>query len=57
MMEHDRIVAIGLLTRKDLSLLGPAFDCAWPVDEAPSFIELLKKIDEADARLLLEREG
>ena len=51
MMEHDRIVAIGLLTRKDLSLLGPAFDCAWPVDESCEFRELLEQIDEADGLL------
>lgn len=58
-MERERIVAIGLLTRKDLSLLGPTFDRAWPVEEAmaedswgacPSFRELLQKIDEADQR-------
>jgi hypothetical protein len=45
----DRIVAIGLLT--DLSVLGPAFDRAWPVDEAPEFDELLHAIDEADRKL------
>ena len=47
----ERIVAVGLLTRRDLSVLGPAFDRAWPVEEAPSFNELLRAIDEADRRL------
>jgi hypothetical protein len=47
----ERIVAVGLLTRHDLSLLGPTFDRVWPVEEAPSFNELLKAIDEADRRL------
>lgn len=47
----ERIVAVGLLTKRDLSLLGPTFDRAWPVEEAPSFNELLKAIDEADQRL------
>lgn len=44
-------MAIGLLTRQDLSLLGPAFDRAWPVEEAPSFNELLRAIDDADRKL------
>jgi hypothetical protein len=47
----ERIVAVGLLTGQDLSLLGPAFDRVWPVEEAPSFNELLRAIDEADQRL------
>ena len=47
----ERIVAVGLLTRHDLGLLGPTFDRAWPVEEAPSFNELLRAIDEADRRL------
>ena len=53
-MERDRIVAIGLLTRKDLSLLGPAFDRAWPADEACEFGELIDRIDEAERELLKE---
>ena len=48
---NERIVAVGLLTRQDLSMLGPTFDRAWPVEEAPSFNELLRAIDEADQRL------
>ncbi|MFL6728002.1 MAG: hypothetical protein ACJ8FS_16035 [Sphingomicrobium sp.] len=48
---QDRIVAVGLLTQRDLNLLGPTFDRVWPVDEAPSFEELLRAIDEADRRL------
>ena len=51
-MPQDRIVAVGLLTRRDLNALGPTFDRAWPVEEAPSFIELLQAIDEADRRLM-----
>jgi hypothetical protein len=47
----DRIVAVGLLTRRDLDLLGPAFDRAWPVEETPEFTELLRAIDEADRKL------
>jgi len=48
---NERIVAVGLLTRQELSMLGPAFDRAWPVEEAPSFNELLRAIDEADQEL------
>ena len=47
----DRIVAVGLLTKQDLSVLGPAFNRAWPVEKAPSFSELLRAIDEADQHL------
>ena len=53
----DRIVAIGLLTKRDLRLLGPTFDRAWPVEEAPSFGELLRAIDEADRRLTSEAQA
>ena len=47
----ERIVAVGLLTERDLSLLGPTFDRVWPVEEKPSFNELLRAIDEADRKL------
>ena len=49
---QDRIVAVGLLTQRDLNLLGPTFERVWPVDDAPSFHELLRAIDEADRHLL-----
>jgi hypothetical protein len=48
---QERIVAVGLLTQRDLSALGPTFDRIWPVEEAPSFSELLRAIDEADTEL------
>lgn len=47
----ERIIAVGLLTRRDLDLLGPTFDRIWPVEEAPHFIELLRSIDDADRKL------
>ena len=50
----DRIVAVGLLTRRDLDVLGPTFDRIWPVEEAPHFNELLRAIDDADRRLQQE---
>jgi len=49
---HERIVAVGLLTQQDMNLLGPTFDRAWPVENAPSsFAELLQAIDRAERRL------
>jgi hypothetical protein len=48
---QERIVAVGLLTKRDLRLLGPTFDRAWPVEEAPAFGELLRAIDDADRKL------
>ena len=50
-MMTERIVAVGLLTKRDLNMLGPTFDRAWPVEEAPAFNELLRAIDEADLKL------
>lgn len=50
-MDQDRIVAIGLLTQRELSLLGATFDRLWPVEEAPQFEELLQAIDKADEKL------
>lgn len=47
----ERIVAVGLLTRRDLQVLGPTFDRIWPVEEAPHFSELLRAIDDADRNL------
>ena len=47
----ERIVAVGLLTRRELDVLGPSFDRVWPVEEAPHFTELLRAIDEADRKL------
>ena len=47
----ERIIAIGLLTRREVEMLGPTFDRIWPVEEAPHFNELLRAIDEADKSL------
>jgi hypothetical protein len=50
-MDHERIVAVGLLTQGDLDLLGPAFKWAWPIENVPAFDELIEAIDEADEHL------
>jgi hypothetical protein len=47
----DRIVAVGLLTERDLDLLGPAFKRLWPIEEKPCFFELMNAIDEADREM------
>ena len=47
-MDQERIIAVGLLTRRDLNLLGPTFDRVFPVEDVPQFDELLKKIDEVE---------
>ena len=51
MLDRERIVAVGLLTQRELTALGPTFKRAWPVDQAPKFAELLRAIDEADRKL------
>ena len=55
-MPSERIVAVGLLTRNDVRLLGPTFDRLWPVEDAPAFSELLEAIDEADRQLRRKRD-
>lgn len=50
-MTENRIVAVALLTQRDVQLLGPTFDRLWPVEDAPCFPDLLQAIDEADRQL------
>lgn len=47
-LTKERIVAVGLLTQRDLNLLGQSFTRAWPIEEAPCFEGLIRAIDEAD---------
>ena len=53
-MARKRIVAVGLLTQREVEMLGHGFSRLWPVDETPCFTDLIKAIDEADEQL--ERE-
>jgi hypothetical protein len=53
-MEQERIIAVELLTRQDLNLLGPAFSRAWPLEDAPDLAVLLRSIDEADEKMRRE---
>ena len=53
-MAEERIVAVGLLTQREVELLGHGFSRLWPVDETPCFTDLIKAIDEADEQLKVE---
>ena len=46
-----QIVAVALLTREEVQLLGPTFERLWPVEDTPCFSELLRAIDEADRQI------
>ena len=55
MPDEDRVIAIGLLTSRDLETLGAGFSRFYPVDETPCFGELLRAIDEADRAMRIAR--
>ena len=55
-MEPRKIVAVGLLTQRDVDVLGHGFSRLWPVDETPCFSDLLQAIDEADRELRQEHQ-
>lgn len=48
--DSERVVAIGLLTGRDLALLGPSFSRAFPIPDDGDFDALLRAIDAAVAR-------
>lgn len=50
-MTFEGIVAVGLLTKSDIDVLGPGFTRLWPVDETPTFAGLLHAIDQAEQNL------
>jgi len=55
MVDRQNIVAIGLLTQKDLDILGSGFRTAIPVDQSPAFEDLLRAIDEAEEQATTRR--
>jgi len=57
MSEGERIVAVRLLSERDLERLGSAFTRAYRIDETPCFVELLHAIDLADRDFRLQQEG
>ena len=44
-MTDSRIVAVGLLSRRDLEVLGTGFTRAFPVKDLAGFEDLLAKLD------------
>jgi hypothetical protein len=51
LLAEERIVAVGLLTQRDVEVLGHGFSRLWPVDQTPCFTELVEAIDQADEEL------
>jgi hypothetical protein len=49
-MSSDNFVAVGLLTRRDLDVLGSGFRRAYPLEETTDFTALLRRIDEVDGK-------
>lgn len=56
-MAQEHIVAIGLLTDRDLERLGSGFKRCFPVSDDAKFEDLLRAIDEADAGARVSAEG
>ena len=50
MPESDRIVAVGFLTERDLTVLGQAFKRFYPIEDHHDFDALLSAIDAADVK-------
>lgn len=48
MQDRERVVAVGLLTARDLAVLGQGFKRAYPLPEDQSFSDLLVQLDRAD---------
>jgi len=46
-MRSEHFVAVGLLTQRDLDVLGSGFRRAFPLNNAEDFAPLLRRIDEA----------
>lgn len=55
-LAEERIVAVGLLTQREVELLGHGFSRLWPVDRTPCFTDLVNAIDEADEQLKREHQ-
>jgi len=45
---EDRIVAVGLLTQRDLDVLGNGFRRMFTVEDGDMFADLLEKLDEIE---------
>jgi len=47
-LSRDRIVAVGLLTARDLELLGNGFRRMYAVEEGDGFDDLLRALDRLE---------
>jgi hypothetical protein len=56
-LAEERVIAVGLLTQRDIDALGKEFDRLWPIDETPCFNGLLERIDEADREIWRRRDA
>lgn len=54
-MSQEPIVAVGLLTTRDLDRLGSGFRRCFPVSDDGQFEDLLRAIDDADAAHLRQK--
>lgn len=52
MANRERVVAIGLLTERDLAMLGQGFQRAFRLPDDEPFSDLLFQIDAADADMV-----
>ena len=48
-MQEDRIVAVGLLTQRDLDALGTRFHRLFPIERDDSFDDLVAQLDAIPA--------
>lgn len=55
--DTDKVIAIGLLTQRDIDALGSDFRRVYPVDDMPCFGDLLRSIDEADRKMARRAAG
>ena len=46
--DDQRIVAVGLLTRREMSVLGQQLSRLYPITDDSKFTDLLQAIDQAD---------
>lgn len=47
-MTKDRIVAVGLLTERDVKVLGQGFDRLFPLESIEGFEDLLAQLDAVE---------
>lgn len=46
--DEERIVAVGLLTRREVTMLGAQLSRLYPVKDDSKFADLIEAIDQAD---------